>query len=342
MAPPGNLLAVDARTGELLWETSFIPEEMIQRTGTANIWTAMSVDPELGLVYAPVSSPSPNYWGGDRLDPIPLATSVTAVDLETGEIVWSFQHVHHDIWDYDTPSAPTLVDIERDGETVPALVQATKQGILFVLDRRTGEPLFPVEERPVPPSTAEGEVAAPTQPVAMIPPPAGNPLELPDVWWLADLASFGQCSRDREEYLYEGMFTPPSEQGTLFYPGTAGATNWGGRRGRSPHRRALRQLDARGADHPPDPARRIRGRSQAKAATRQGYYPAGGTRPTDFTSRTGATGSACPAGSRPSGPSRPTTCGPASGSTRCPSGWRSSMASTACATGARRPSAARW
>lgn len=228
VAPPGNLLAIDARSGDLLWEASFIPEEMIPRTGTANIWTAMTADPELGLVYAPVSSPSPNYWGGDRTDPIPLATSVTAVDIETGEIAWSFQHVRHDIWDYDTPSAPSLVDIERDGQTIPALVQATKQGFLFVLDRRTGEPLFHIEDRPTPQSTAEGEVTVPTQPFAMTPRPVGNPMELPDVWWLADLVSFGQCSRDRENYLYEGMFTPPSEQGTLFFPGTAGATNWGG------------------------------------------------------------------------------------------------------------------
>ncbi|MGF7158776.1 quinoprotein glucose dehydrogenase [Rhodoligotrophos appendicifer] len=228
VAPPGNLLAIDARTGKLLWEANFIPEELISKTGTANIWTAMTADPELGLVYAPVSSPSPNYWGGDRTDPIPLATSVTAVNIESGEIAWSFQHVRHDIWDYDTPSAPTLVDIERNGTTIPALVQATKQGFLFVLDRRTGEPLFKVEDRPTPQSTADGEVTAPTQPFALTPRPVGNPLELPDVWWLADLVSFGQCSRDRENYLYEGIFTPPSEQGTLFFPGTAGATNWGG------------------------------------------------------------------------------------------------------------------
>lgn len=228
VAPPGNLLAIDARSGELLWETGFIPPEMIPRTGTANIWTAMTADPDLGLVYAPVSSPSPNYWGGNRTDPMPLATSVTAIDIASGEVVWSFQHVRHDIWDYDTPSAPSLVDIERDGTTIPALVQATKQGFLFVLDRRTGEPLFPIEERPTPPSTAEGEVTAPTQPFALTPTPVGSPLELPGVWTLSDIVGLGQCSRDRETLLYEGIFTPPSEQGTLFYPGTAGATNWGG------------------------------------------------------------------------------------------------------------------
>ncbi len=198
VAPPGNLLAIDARTGELLRDTGFIPPEMVPETGTANIWSAMTADPEPGMVYAPVSSPSPNYWGGNRLDPMPQATTVSALDIETGEIVWSFQHVRHDIWDYDTPSAPTLVDIPREGETIPALVQATKQGFLFVVDRRTGEPLFSIEDRPVPESTAEGEVTAPTQPFAMTPRPVGAPMDLPDVWALSDLVGLGECSRDRE------------------------------------------------------------------------------------------------------------------------------------------------
>ena len=228
VAPPGNLLAIDARSGELLWDLSFIPDELVPVTGTANIWASMAADPALGLAYVPVSSPSPNYWGGNRLDPIPLATSVTAVDVETGAVAWSFQHVRHDIWDYDTSAAPQLVDLERDGETVPALVQTTKQGFLFVLDRRTGEPLFPIEDRPVPASDATGEVAAPTQPFALTPPPTNDPFAMPEVWGLADAASLGQCSRERERFRYEGIFTPPSETGTLMYPGTAGANNWGG------------------------------------------------------------------------------------------------------------------
>lgn len=226
--PPGNLMALDARTGELLWDTGFIPEELIPQTGTANIWTAMSADPELGLIYVPISAPEPNYWGGNRGDGIPLATSVTALDMETGEIVWSRQLVYHDLWDYDTPSAPTLVDIERDGETIPALVQTTKQAMIWVLDRRTGAPLFPVEERPVPPSDIEGENASPVQPFAETPPPTLDYTGFPGVWWLADLVSAGQCSRDLETYRHEGFYTPPSLEGTLFYPGTAGANNWSG------------------------------------------------------------------------------------------------------------------
>ncbi len=228
VAPPGTVFGLDARTGEKLWEVNFIPEEIRQRTGTANVWTAMSADPELGLVYMPVSSPSPNYWGGNRTEEIPLATSVTAVEVETGEVAWSYQLVHHDIWDYDTVSAPTLVDIERDGETVPALVQPTKQGLLFVLNRATGEPIWPIEEREVPPSTAQGEVAAETQPVPTTPPPANDPDAWPGVWWLADLVSLGGCSRRADDLVYDGLYTPPTEQGTLAYPATAGGMQWGG------------------------------------------------------------------------------------------------------------------
>jgi quinoprotein glucose dehydrogenase len=226
--PPGNLMAVDVRSGELLWDTGFIPAGLIPKTGTANIWSSMSADADLGLVYVPVSSPSPNYWGGNRLEGVPLATSITAVDIETGEVEWSYQHIRHDIWDYDTPSAPTLVDIIRDGRVIPALVQTTKQGFVFVLDRRTGTPLFPVEDRPVPASDAEGEQAAPTQPFVDTPPPTVPNDRLPGVWGLADALSFGQCSRDRETFRYEGLFTPPSVEGTLLWPGTAGANNWGG------------------------------------------------------------------------------------------------------------------
>lgn len=226
--PPGNLMAVSARTGELLWDTGFIPAALIPRTGTANIWSSMSADPELGLVYVPVSSPSPNYWGGNRLEGVPLATSITAVRIETGEIAWSFQHIRHDIWDYDTPSAPTLVDITRDGQVIPALVQTTKQGFIFVLDRRTGTPLFPIEDRPVPASDAEGEAAAPTQPFVAVPPPTVPVEAMPDVWALSDALSFGECSRDRDTYRYDGLFTPPSVRGTFLWPGTAGANNWGG------------------------------------------------------------------------------------------------------------------
>lgn len=227
-APPGTVFALDARSGEKVWEVNFIPEAMRARSGTANVWASMSVDEENGILYLPVSSPSPNYWGGNRTEPIELATSVTAVKAETGEILWSRQLVHHDIWDYDTNAAPTLVDIQQGGETIPALVQTSKQSMLYVLNRVTGEPVFGMEERPVPASDADGEVAAPTQPFYMTPPPSHDFDQFPEMSRLANWASFGECERMIEGMHFEGIFTPPSEQGTIVYPGTAGGMQWGG------------------------------------------------------------------------------------------------------------------
>ncbi|GAA4228231.1 quinoprotein glucose dehydrogenase [Sagittula marina] len=227
-APAGTVFSIDARTGELQWTVEFIPSEIRAKTGTANIWTAMTVDEERGILYLPVSSPSPNYWGGNRTQDIPLATSVTAVDTETGEIIWSRQLVHHDIWDYDTNAAPTLVDLTVEGEKVPALVQTSKQGMLYVLNRETGEPIFDWEERVVPASTAMGEKASPTQPFVTTPEPPNASMEWPGVWGFADLMSFGYCSRKAAELDYQGLFTPPSEQGSLIWPGTAGGMQWGG------------------------------------------------------------------------------------------------------------------
>ncbi|MCE8017446.1 pyrroloquinoline quinone-dependent dehydrogenase [Halomonas sp. MCCC 1A17488] len=227
VAPPGTVFALDARTGERKWTFHALPEEVVERTGTANVWASMSLDPESGLLYIPISSPSPNYYGGERTEELPLATSVTALDTETGEVVWSRQLVHHDIWDYDTVAPPTLVDIEKDGETVPALVQPSKQGFLFVLNRETGEPVYPIEEREVPASDAEGEQAAPTQPFVDVPEPV-IPDEWPGISKLADIVGLGECSRKAEGLRYEGRFTPPSVEGTLAYPPTTGGSQWGG------------------------------------------------------------------------------------------------------------------
>ncbi|MDW5375786.1 pyrroloquinoline quinone-dependent dehydrogenase [Halomonas sp. HP20-15] len=226
-APPGTVFALDARTGELKWTFHALPKEVIERTGTANVWASMSIDPETGLLYIPVSSPSPNYYGGNRTEKLPLATSVTALNGETGEVVWSRQLVHHDIWDYDTDAPPTLVDIEKDGKTIPALVQTSKQGFLYVLNRKTGEPIYPIEERKVPASDVEGEQAAPTQPYVPKPEPV-IPDEWPGVSTIADLVSFGECSNRAEKLRYEGRFTPPSLEGTLAYPPTTGGSQWGG------------------------------------------------------------------------------------------------------------------
>ncbi len=226
-APPGTVFALDARTGALRWTFHALNAADAARSGTGNVWASMSVDEERNLLFLPVSSPSPNFFGGNRLDPLALATSVTALDIATGNIVWTRQLVHHDLWDLDTNSAPTLIDLEKDGKVIPALVQTSKQGFLYVLNRDTGEPVYPIEERPVPASTVPGEVAAPTQPFVALPKSVVED-KWPGVFWLADAASFGYCSRTAASLRDEGRFTPPSLEGSLVYPGTIGGVEWGG------------------------------------------------------------------------------------------------------------------
>ncbi|MCE1430008.1 pyrroloquinoline quinone-dependent dehydrogenase [Enterobacter hormaechei] len=231
-APPGTVFSVNARTGKLEWTFEAIPAEIRKRTGTANVWTHMSADEANGLVYLPVSSPSPNYWGGNRADAIPLGTSTTALDINTGKVVWSRQWVHHDVWDYDINSAPTLMDITVDGKQIPALIQATKQGFLFVVNRLTGEDVWPIEERPVPQGdgSVQGEVLSPTQPFPTKPAPLLDQSKKPAIWKLADIVGGGQCSRLWDNLTYEGMYTPPTTkgEGTLTYPDSAGGVQWGG------------------------------------------------------------------------------------------------------------------
>ncbi|WP_417309631.1 pyrroloquinoline quinone-dependent dehydrogenase [Devosia sp.] len=231
-APQGNVFSVDPQTGEKQWQFDTIPAAIAKDTGTANVWTGMSADEALGLVYLPVSSPSPNYWGGNRTESIPYATSTTALDLETGKVVWSRQWVHHDIWDYDTNSAPTLMDIDVDGKTVHALMQATKMGFLFVVDRATGEDVWPIEERPVPQGdgSIKGEAYSPTQPFPTKPAPLLDQAQKPKIWGIADAVGFGECSALFDDLTYEGMYTPPgtSGKGTLAYPDSAGGVQWGG------------------------------------------------------------------------------------------------------------------
>ena len=226
-SPPGTVFGVDARTGALKWTFQLIPENMRNRIGTANVWAGMSVDPATGTVFLPVSSPEANFYGGDRKQPMPLATSVTALDGATGKLIWSRQLVHHDIWDYDTDSPPTLVDITRNGQTVPALVQATKQGFLYVLNRRTGEPIYPMPERTVPASDVPGEQAASTQPYVPLPEPTVSD-RFPGIFPLADFLSLGYCSREYAKLRDDGKFTPPSLKGSIAFPGKVGGVEWGG------------------------------------------------------------------------------------------------------------------
>jgi len=225
--PPGTVFAVNAQTGQLKWVFHALPDEVVHKTGTSNVWASMSLDAEHGILYLPVSSPSPNFYGGDRKEELPLATSVTALEADTGKVLWSRQIVHHDLWDYDTNSPPVLVDINKDGRTIPALVQSSKMGIFFVLNRLTGEPIYPIEERKVPQSDVPGEQSSPTQPYAATPEPT-VPDRFPGISGLADILSFGECSRVMKGLRYDGRYTPPSLQGTLAYPSTAGGVEWGG------------------------------------------------------------------------------------------------------------------
>src|SRR5690606_24607364 len=194
---------------------------------TPNSWSISSADEELGLVYVPMGNQPPDQWGGDRSEAVePYSSAIVALDLATGRVRWAFQTVHHDLWDYDIPSQPSLLDLTIDGVTVPALVQPTKQGEIFVLDRRNGEPLLPVTEKPYPQGAAEGDYTAPTQPVSALsfdpPPLTGRSM------WGATLFDQLACRIEFQSLRYEGRYTPPSTQGTLVYPGNLGVFNWGG------------------------------------------------------------------------------------------------------------------
>lgn len=226
-ATPGSLFALDARTGALRWTFESIPEDVNAKTGHANVFAAMSVDAERNLLFVPVSTASPNFFGGNRLDDLPNTSGITALHIDSGQVAWSRQLVHHDLWDYGTNSAPTLIDIVKDGATIPALVQTTKQGFVFVLNRQTGEPVYPIEERGVPKSAIPGEVSAPTQPFADLPQPVTE-AKWPGVFKFADWASFGLCGRVASRLKNDGRFTPPGFEGSLIYPGSFGGVGSGG------------------------------------------------------------------------------------------------------------------
>jgi quinoprotein glucose dehydrogenase len=239
-APRGVVRAYDARTGALRWSWDPVPRspgdpahpgwspEAARVTGAANAWAPLSVDEERGLLFVPTSSPSPDYYGGLRPGENRYANSVVALRAASGEVLWHFQAVHHDLWDYDVPAQPTLATLRRDGREVPVVLQATKMGHLFVLHRETGQPVFPVEERPVPASDVPGELASPTQPFPLRPPSlAAHALRPEDAWGLTPFDR-GRCRKRLAALRHEGLFTPPSLQGTLLFPGYAGGANWGG------------------------------------------------------------------------------------------------------------------
>jgi quinoprotein glucose dehydrogenase len=221
----GIIRAYDARTGKLRWTWDPVPwaAKTSPRTGAANAWSALSVDTARGLVYVPTGSASPDFYGGLRPGDNRYANSVVALRAETGELVWGFQVVHHDVWDYDVASQPTLFTSAK-GE--PAVAINTKMGLLFVLNRITGKPLFPITERPVPKSNVPGEEASPTQPFPATEPLVPNSLTAADAWGATD-ADRNWCREKMQPLRAEGIFTPPSLQGTLAFPGNVGGVNWG-------------------------------------------------------------------------------------------------------------------
>ena len=227
-AKDGMVRAFDVRTGELRWEFNPIPAEYRDRSGAANVWSTISVDVEHQLVFLPTTSPSTDYYGGGRRFNLPLANSIVALDARNGKVVWSKQVVHHDIFDYDLVGHPLLVDIQRDGKTIPAAVLQTKMGWLFGFNRLTGEPLWPIVEQAVPKSDVPGELASRTQPVPKgMAPFARQTLTRDSLFGLTPLDRLA-CRRQFDRLRYDGMYTPPSVQGSILFPSALGGGNWGG------------------------------------------------------------------------------------------------------------------
>jgi len=240
-APSGRVLAFDARSGKALWQFDPLPRDpadpaaktwargTAEGFGAGNVWAAMSVDQALDMVYLPTTSPSGDFYGGDRAGDNRYSSSIVALKGSTGQIVWHFQFVHHNVFDYDTPSEPLLIDWKLpDGTTVPALVQNNKTGLIFAFNRATGEPLIPIRERPVPQTGVDGEQLSKTQPF-----PEGMPVLAPqsfspdDAWGFTFVDQW-LCSRKVAEFNYGPIFTPPSLKGSVFSPSVGGGPNWGG------------------------------------------------------------------------------------------------------------------
>jgi glucose dehydrogenase len=238
--PSGDVRAFDVRTGREVWRFHTVPRPgefghdtwrdgaWERRTGV-NVWSTMSVDEERGLVFLPIGSASYDFYGGDRLGSPLFANCIVALDARTGVRRWHFQLVHHDLWDYDPPAQPILADITRNGATIPAVIQLTKMGLVFVLDRVTGTPVFGVEERPVPASDVEGESASPTQPFPVKPPPLARVAPVTR----AELTTVTEDSRHECLALFDrltsgGLYTPPGRALTLWFPGTLGGATWSG------------------------------------------------------------------------------------------------------------------
>lgn len=232
--PSGVIRAFDALTGEFTWawdlgNPGYYGEPAEGETytpGTPNMWSIMSYDAELDLIYAPLGNPPPDYYGGARRPfDDEWSSSIVALKGASGEPQWKYQTVHHDVWDYDLPAQPVLVDVTRDGENVPAVAVPTKMGDIFLLDRRDGSRVFPLEEKPAPQNPEDGEYLSATQPVSAL--PNFHPYRYEkDMWGLTPIDQL-VCRIEYKSMRYEGMYTPPTTQGTLIAPGNFGGFNWG-------------------------------------------------------------------------------------------------------------------
>jgi quinoprotein glucose dehydrogenase len=234
--PPGVIRAYDVHTGRLVWTWDPITRDpadsgyatwqgpRAHETGAANAWSILSTDPARDLVFVPTTCPSPDYYGGERLGSNLYANSLVALRASTGKRVWSFQVVHHDLWDFDIPAQPMLIDFKNR----PAVVVGTKMGFIYVLDRETGKPLLPIEERPVPASTVTGEQAWPTQPFPVRPAPLGLQGLTTDSAWGPTPEDLEAARTRISTFRYAGPFTPPSFEGTIMAPGNVGGIHWGG------------------------------------------------------------------------------------------------------------------
>jgi len=238
-AASGEVRAYDVRTGAKRWTWHPVPQDSTDpgyatwrgpkahNTGAANAWSVLAADPARDLVFVPTGSSSPDYYGGERLGANRYANSVTALRASTGKVVWSFQTVHHDLWDYDNASPTALVTVQYGGRARDAVLQATKTGQLFVLDRDTGEPIVPVTEMPVPRSTVPGEEAWPTQPQSAIGPLSPQRLNPDSIWGVND-ADRAACRAAIANLRNDGPFTPPSFEGSVVLPSNIGGAHWGG------------------------------------------------------------------------------------------------------------------
>ncbi len=235
--PPGVVRAYDVHTGKLAWAwdpgnpaiTGLPPEGQTYTRGTPNVWSAMSYDAKLNLVYLPTGNATPDFFAGERtaLDD-KYSSSIVAVDATTGQVRWHYQTTHHDLWDFDLPAQPLLYDLpDGKGGTTPVLVQTSKQGMIFMLNRETGEPVAKVEERPVPAGNVEGERYSPTQPYSVGMPMIGNQTLTESDMWGATPIDLLICRIEFKAMRHEGVFTPPGLDRSLQFPGSLGGMNWG-------------------------------------------------------------------------------------------------------------------